>query len=60
VWIRIRKGQLQGRKLLEKDMKYKPNLEKILKYDIGYIDLKNICTSLDYFEHIKKNVFAMI
>jgi hypothetical protein len=60
MWIRIRKGQLQGRKLLEKDVKYKPNLEKILKSDIGYIDFKNIHISPDYFQHIKKNVFAMI
>jgi hypothetical protein len=60
MWIRIRKGQLRGRKLLEKYVKYKPNLEKILKYDIGYIDFKNICISPDYLQHIKKNVFAMI
>jgi hypothetical protein len=29
MWVRIRKGQLQGRKLLAKDVKYKVNLEKI-------------------------------
>jgi len=60
VWIQIRKGQLQGRKVLAKDVNYKPNLEKILKSDIGYIDLKKNRTSLDYFEHINKNVFVMI
>jgi hypothetical protein len=40
MWVRIKKGQLQGRNLLAKDVKYKANLEKILKSDIGYIDFK--------------------
>ena len=31
MWVRIRKGQLKGKKLLAKDVKNKPNLEKILK-----------------------------
>jgi hypothetical protein len=60
MWVQIRKYQLQGRKLLAKDVKYKVNLEKILKSDIGYIDFKNICTSLDYLQQKKKNIFAMI
>jgi hypothetical protein len=60
MWVRIRKGQLQGRNLLAKDVKYKANLEKILKYDIGYIDFKNIRISPDYFQQNKKIVFAMI
>jgi hypothetical protein len=60
MWVRIRKGQLQGRKLLVKDVKYKVNLEKILKSDIGYIDFKNIRTSPDYLQQNKKNIFAMI
>jgi hypothetical protein len=54
MWVRIRKGQLQGRKLLAKDVKYKVNLEKILKSDIGYIDFKNIRTSPDYLQQNKK------
>jgi hypothetical protein len=41
-------------------VKYKPNFEKILKSNIGYIYFKNICISLEYFQLIKKNVFAMI
>jgi hypothetical protein len=60
IWVRIRKVQLQGRKLLAKDVKYKVNLEKILKFDIGYIDFKNICTSPDYLQQNKKTIFAMI
>jgi hypothetical protein len=60
IWIRIRKGQLRGRTLLARDVKYKPNLEKILKYDIGYVDFKNIRISPDYLNQIQKNIFTMI
>ena len=60
LWIRIRKGQLRGRTLLAKDIKYKPNLEQLLKLDIGYIDFKNICISLNYLQQIKNNIFVMI
>ena len=42
LWIQIRKGKLRGRSLLAKDVKYKPNLEQLLKFDNGYIDFKNI------------------
>ena len=57
IWIRIRKGQLKGRKLVAKDVKYKPNLEKILKSDIGYIDFKNIRISPIFLQQIKKTIF---
>ena len=60
IWVQIRKGQLRGRNILTKDVNYKPNLEKILKFDIGYIDFKNIRISYDYLQQIKKNVFPMI
>jgi hypothetical protein len=60
MWVRIRKGQLQGRKLFTKDVKYNVNLEKIMKFDIGYIDFKNIRKSPDYLQQNKKNIFAMI
>jgi hypothetical protein len=53
MWVQIRKGQLQGRKLLAKYVKYKVNLEKILKFDIGYIDFKNIHISPDYLQENK-------
>ena len=60
--VRIRKGQLRGRKILAKDVKYLANLEKLLKSDIGYIDFRNISISPDHLEQIKKkkNIFAMI
>ena len=60
MWVRIRTGQLQGIKLLAKDVKYKVNLEKILKYDIGYIDFKNIHISPNYLRQQQKTIFAMI
>ena len=58
--IRIRKGKLQGRKLLAKDVKYKPNLEKLLKSQIGYIDFKHIIICIDYHQQMQKHIFAMI
>ena len=60
MWVRIRKGQLQGINLLAKDFKYKVNLEKILKSDIGYIYFKNTHISPDYLQQNKKTTFAMI
>ena len=60
IWVQIRKGQLKGRKILAKDVKYRANLEKLLKSDIGYIDFKNIRISSDHLEQIRKNIFAMI
>ena len=58
--VRIRKGKLQGRNLLAKDVKYKPNLEKLLKSHIGYIDFKHIRISPDYHQKMQKHRFAMI
>jgi hypothetical protein len=60
MWVGIGKGQLQERKLFAKDVKYKVNLEKILKSDIGYIDFKNIRTSHDYLQQNILFFFAMI
>jgi len=36
------------------------NLDKILKLDLSYKKLGGIKTSLDYLDHIHKDVFAMI
>ena len=58
--VRIRKGKLQGIKLLAKDVKYKPNLEKLLKSHIGYIDFKHIRISPDYHQQMQKHILAMI
>ena len=60
IWVRIQKDRLRGKKLLAKDVKHNPNLEQILKSDIGYIDFKHIHIFLDYIHQIKKNIFAMI
>jgi hypothetical protein len=60
MWVRIRKGQLQGRNLLAKDVKYKVNLEKTPKSNIRYIDFKNIHTSPHYLQQNKKSIFVMI
>jgi hypothetical protein len=57
MWVRIRKGQLQGRNLLANDVKYKVNLEKILKSDIGYIDFKKILISPNYCNKTRKLFF---
>jgi len=46
--------------LLAKDVKYKPNLEKLLKSHIGYIDFKHIRISPDYHQQMQKHIFAMI
>ena len=43
-----------------KDVKQKPNLERILKSDIRYVDFKRIRISPDYVHQLKKNVLAMI
>jgi hypothetical protein len=60
IWVRIRKWQLKGQKLIAKDVKTKPNLDHILKSNIGYIDLKTIRTSPDYLQHRHKKLYAMI
>jgi hypothetical protein len=60
IWVRIIKGQIRGRIFLARDVKYKENIEKILKYDTRYIDFKNIHISPDYLQQNKKNIFAMI
>jgi hypothetical protein len=60
IWIRIRKGQLKGRKIKARDVKSNPNLDHILKSDIGYMDLKTIRMSPDYQRHTCKKIYAMI
>ena len=59
-FARIRKAQLKGRKLKAKEVKTKPNLDRILKSDIGYMDLKTIRTSPDYHQQTRKKIYAMI
>jgi len=54
------KGELKGRKLLEKYIKYKPNLDNLIKSEIDYMDFNHIRNSLDLLQQMKKNIFAMI
>jgi hypothetical protein len=41
-------------------MRYKPKLDNIFKSYLGYHDLKSLHNSYDYFERLRKNLFAMI
>ena len=59
-WISIRIGELKGKKITAKEVKSKANLEKTLKTPIAYRSLKVIRTSPDYYENMKKDLFAMI
>jgi hypothetical protein len=49
----------EGKKVV-KDIECKNNLDNLLKSLIAYRSLKIICTSLDYFENVWKNVFVLI
>jgi hypothetical protein len=49
-WLFICKGELKGRKTIEKYVKVKHNLEKILKSSITYHSLKVVCISPNYPE----------
>ncbi len=46
--------------LITNDVSNNVNLDKILKLDLGYKKLGRIRTSLDYLDHIHKDVFVMI
>jgi hypothetical protein len=59
-WVCIRKAELRGQKLTAKDVRNPTNLERIIRSPLGFRSLKSICTSPDYLEHTKKNIFAMI
>ncbi|MCO5607666.1 hypothetical protein L7F22_061864 [Adiantum nelumboides] len=60
VWVRLRKGKLQGQRLQAKDVQSTTNVEKLLSSQIGYSDFKNLRTSTDYKAKPKCNVFAII
>ena len=59
-WVYIWKGKLQGKKLTTKDVCNPTNLERLIISPLGFHSLRSIHTSLDYLEHTKKNIFAMI
>ncbi len=56
----IQKGKLCGKTLKTSWRHDKPNLNKNFKSYLGYHDLQGLCNSLDYFERLQKNLFAMI
>ena len=54
------KQTIERMQIARKSFKQKPNLERILKSNIGYVDFKRIRISPDYVHQLKKNFFAMI
>jgi hypothetical protein len=56
----IRKGKLLGCQLQACDVINKPNLDVILHFDLGYMDLLGLHTSNDYLSRLRKDVSAMI
>ncbi len=46
--------------LIASDVSTNVNLNKILKFDLGFKELGHIRTYMDYLDHFHKNVFAMI
>jgi len=58
--VRICKGKLFGQQLQTCDVTNKPNLEVILYFDLGYMDLSRLYTSFDYLSQLGKYVFVVI
>ncbi len=59
-WVCICKGKLLGHEFQAHEVINKPNLDVILHYDLGYMDILGLSTSLDYLSQLRKDVFAMI
>jgi len=59
-WIRIRKGKLRKKTLTSSQIVQEPNLDKILQSHIDFRDLERLCTSPNYIQGLRKNLFAMI
>ncbi len=59
-WVHICKGKLLGRELQARDVINKPNLDVILHFDLGYMDLSGLCSSPNYLSQLRKDVFLMI
>jgi hypothetical protein len=59
-WIHICKAKLLSHVLKTNDVSTNVNLDKILKSDLRYKELSRIRTSLNYLDHLCKDVFAMI
>jgi len=53
-------GKFLRRQLQARDVINKPNLDVILHFDLGYMDLSGLCTSFVYLSRLRKDVFVMI
>jgi hypothetical protein len=60
MWIRIWKEKLFGQIFTFNDVSKNVNLNKILKFDLGYKELGHIKKILDYLDQFQKDVFTMI
>jgi hypothetical protein len=56
----IRKGKLLGCQLQARDVINKPNLDVILDFNLGYMDISGLRTSDDYLSRLRKYVVTMI
>lgn len=59
-WVRIRKSKLQDKNLTASQVVSAVDKEQLLASDIGYHDLIGLRTSPDYYDQLKKSVFAML
>ena len=59
-WIRVRKSKMDNRHFTAGELRSSQNREELLRADIGYHDLIALRTSPDYYDQLKKSVFAMM
>ncbi len=59
-WVRLHKRKLLRCQLQARDVINKPNLDVILQFDLGNMDILGLHTSHDYLSQFKKHSFAMI
>lgn len=59
-WLRVRKSKLDNRTITAGQLRSSQNRDQLLKADVGYHDLATLRTSPDYYDQLKKTVFAMI
>jgi hypothetical protein len=59
-WFRMENGKLCGITLKVYQVQNKPNLDNIFKLYLSYHDLEGLCNSPDYFQRLRKKLFAMI
>jgi len=59
-WVCIRKGKLLGHQFQARGVINKPNLDVILHYNLGYMDILGLRASFDYLNRLRKDVFILI